>query len=74
MPEYILVHDVRSGGNKAVLVHLKGGRGRTFEPYETHYPESGWAEQEPEDWWRAIALTTRRLLEKTAVQPNRRVP
>jgi len=71
MDRYILAHDVGTGGNKAVLVDLKGRLcGTAFEPYKTYYPKPGWAEQEPEDWWRAIALTTRRLLEETGLSPQ----
>ena len=71
MDKYILAHDVGTGGNKAVLVDLKGRvRGKTFEPYKVYYPQPGWAEQEPEDWWRAVALTTRHLLQETGVSPK----
>ncbi len=71
MSKFIIAHDVGTGGNKAVLVTPDGSIcGGDFEPYDVHYPKLGWAEQEPEDWWRAVSLTTRRLLEKTGVQPQ----
>ena len=35
-----------------------------FIPYDTIYPQAGWHEQRPEDWWDAVAAG-RKLLEKT---------
>ncbi len=71
MAEYIIAHDVGTSGNKAVLVDAEGRvRGKCFEHYKTYYPNPGWAEQEPVDWWRAVSRTTRLLLEQTAVSPS----
>ena len=33
-----------------------------FVPYETTYPQAGWHEQRPVDWWRAVVESTHRLL------------
>ena len=69
MTEYIIAHDVGTGGNKAVLVDPAGRvHGSVFEPYETRYPRLHWAEQAPADWWRAVTTSTRRLLEQTGVR------
>ena len=32
--------------------------------YPVHFPQSGWVEQNPEDWWRAMSVATRQLLEQ----------
>ena len=37
-----------------------------FEPTPLHLSPGGGAEQDPDDWWRALVATTRRLLERTA--------
>ena len=43
---YILAFDLGTGGNKSVLYHSDGTLiGSAFSPYDTYYPESGWAEQ-----------------------------
>jgi xylulokinase len=42
-----------------------------FEPYPTSYPRPLWAEQDPGDWWRAIAVTTRRVLESAKTPPSK---
>lgn len=71
MDKYILAHDVGTSGNKAVLVDLQGRvRAKCFAPFQVHYPKPCWAEQEPDDWWVAIAQTTRRLLEQTGISPD----
>ena len=63
MADLILAHDLGTTGNKASLFDT-GGRllGSAFVPYGTDYPRPGWAEQDPADWWRAVAASTQRLL------------
>lgn len=71
MPKYIIAHDVGTSGNKAVLVDTEGCvHGKTFESYKIYYPKPDWAEQEPADWWKAVAHTTKLLLEQTGVSPS----
>jgi len=69
--QYIVSHDVGTGGTKAVLVDAAGRtRHSCFEGYEVHYPRPHWAEQDPEDWWRAVTTSTRRLLEESGTAPG----
>jgi len=71
MPELILAHDVGTSGNKAVLVDTEGNvRATAFADYPIHYPRSDWAEQDPEDWWAAVASTSRQVLERAAASPG----
>jgi len=71
MDQYIIAHDVGTSGNKAVLVGTDGRiHGKCSAPLQVHYPGAGRAEQEPADWWKAIAETTRGLLQQTGVSPN----
>lgn len=53
--EQVLVGiDVGTTGVKAVAVSLSGKViGRAEIGYELQIPRPGWAEQDPEDWWRA---------------------
>ena len=52
---WFLGMDVGTGGTRAVLVDgagkLVGGASSEHAAFRTPYP--GWAEQDPEDWWRA---------------------
>jgi xylulokinase len=47
--------DVGTGGTRAVLVNAEGklvaSAAREHAPFRS--PQPGWAEQDPEDWWRA---------------------
>ncbi|MGQ9492519.1 MAG: xylulokinase [Anaerolineae bacterium] len=71
MTQYIIAHDVGTGGNKAVLVDTEGNVYATaFAPYPISYPCPDWAEQEPEDWWHAVTITTRQVLEQAKVAPG----
>jgi len=68
MAQFILAHDVGTGGNKAVLVDTTGKIYSTsFESYSVHYPHQNWAEQNPEDWWGAILKSTQILLQKSGL-------
>lgn len=70
--DLILAHDLGTTGNKATLIDT-GGRllASAFHGYDTAYPEVGWAEQSPEDWWEAFRVTTGRLLHESRVDPAR---
>jgi xylulokinase len=46
--------DVGTTGVKAVAIAPDGSlQARAERPYELSTPRAGWAEQDPEDWWRA---------------------
>ncbi|GAK60100.1 hypothetical protein U27_07088 [Candidatus Vecturithrix granuli] len=38
--------------------------------YDTYYPYQNAAEQAPDDWWQAVVLTIREILEKTRIQSS----
>ena len=68
MPNYVIAHDLGTTGNKATLYDREGHLvGASFQGYDTEYAHTGWAEQNPEDWWQAVCLSTRLLLSETGV-------
>jgi xylulokinase len=70
LAKYIIAHDVGTSGDKAVLVDTAGKvRTTAFAPYAIHYPCPDWAEQQPEDWWHAVAETTRLVMDKSGISP-----
>ena len=71
MEKYILSHDMGTGSDKAVLVDYEGViRGTAVEPYPTFYPNPAWVEQNPDDYWQAVARSSRAIIEKTGISPS----
>ena len=70
---WFLGMDVGTGGTRAVIVDangkLIGGASSEHAPFRTPHP--GWAEQDPEDWWRAAQEAIRGAL---AAAPEPRQP
>ena len=64
---WFLGMDVGTGGTRAVVVDgagkLIGGASSEHAPFRTPHP--GWAEQDPEDWWRAAQEAIRGALAST---------
>ena len=51
METYLLAHDLGTSGNKAVLYKADGSLAASVLcEYPTYYPNSGWVEQNPQDW------------------------
>ncbi|MEQ9364873.1 MAG: FGGY-family carbohydrate kinase [Leptospirales bacterium] len=67
----ILAVDLGTSGCKTALVDLSGRvRGWEFAPVDLHVIAGHGAEQNPEDWWRALLTTAERLIQKSAVDPR----
>ena len=70
MADLILAHDLGTSGDKATLYTAAGTRlGSVTAAYPSNFFNGCWAEQEPDDWWRAVCDSTRRLLAETKVDP-----
>jgi xylulokinase len=66
--KYILAFDLGTSGPKVGLVSIQGEvLDCEIEATELHLFPHGGAEQDPEDWWRAIKKATHRLLAKKLV-------
>ncbi len=64
MAKYLLAHDLGTSGNKATLFDVNGKLVKSvIASYNTHYYNGTWAEQNPEDWWRAVCDSTKELLQ-----------
>jgi len=68
MARYILSHDIGTSSDKAVLVDFDGEVVATCsEPYPTYYPQPAWVEQDPEDYWKAVCKTSKKILEENGI-------
>ncbi len=61
---YFMGIDVGTGGTRAVIIDENGRivSSATEEHVPFASPEIGWAEQDPEDWWRACGVAVRKAL------------
>jgi xylulokinase len=65
---YLLGIDIGTSGTKTVLFDYKGNSiASTLFEYPMHQPKAGWAEQEPEDWWKAVCISISEVLSKSGI-------
>ncbi|WP_324825413.1 xylulokinase [Sinanaerobacter sp. ZZT-01] len=66
--EYLLGIDIGTSGTKTVLFDLEANAvaSKTHE-YPLYQEQNGWAEQEPEDWWEAVKVGIRSVLEQSGI-------
>ena len=72
MSKYVLGLDVGTGSSRALLMDASGrvAASATEEHQPFASPQIGWAEQEPEDWWRATGLAVRKSLHQGHVRAD----
>lgn len=67
--KYILAHDLGTSGNKATLFSEEGKMVASITvSYSTYYEVGNRAEQDPEDWWQAVAATTREMVGRVGAE------
>ena len=66
--KYIISHDVGTGGNKAVICDLNGQvLHSNYLPYGISFPNPEWVEQDPDELWRAVAASTRKVIQESGI-------
>ncbi len=69
--KYYLGIDFGGGASKATLLGETGNITATNTvEYPTYYPQAGYVEQNPDDWYRAIRENIAALLKKSGVAPS----
>jgi xylulokinase len=67
---YLLGIDVGTGGTRALIIDAAGlvvsSATEDHQPFAS--PHIGWAEQDPQDWWRACGIAVRKALEKAQLR------
>lgn len=72
----VITYDVGTTGLKTCLFRISAEESVQYlagetDTYELHVLENGGVEQDPEDWWAAMARSTRKLLQKTGLDPSK---
>lgn len=67
---YLLGIDVGTSGTKALVIDADGEVvASATEEYPLHTPRPLWAEQDPQDWWRATVSAIRTAIARAGVAP-----
>lgn len=65
MGKYLIAHDLGTSSDKASLFSTEGRLiGSYTVPYDVHFFGKNCAEQDPEDWWRALCTATNKIIEE----------
>ena len=72
---YLLGYDVGSSSVKASLINAETGRAvaSAFYPkkeMKIEAPRSGWAEQDPNQWWTNLVLATNDVMQSAEIDPS----
>ncbi|MHB1459607.1 MAG: xylulokinase [Armatimonadota bacterium] len=69
--KYFLGIDIGTSGTKTLLIDIEGNKiASATDTYALRTPKPLWAEQDPEDWWKATASTVRSVLSKSGINPS----
>lgn len=69
---YLIGVDIGTLGSKGVVTDLDGNvLAKDFRGHGVIHPKPGWAEHDPEEhWWKDLALISRRITEKSGIDPK----
>lgn len=68
---YLIGIDIGTSGTKTVLFDIEGNTvTSSTREYPMYQPQNGWAEQDPEDWWRAASDTIGEVILKSGINPR----
>ena len=66
--KYLIGIDIGTSGTKTVLFDTKGnGIANCTVEYPMYQPKIGWAEQDPLDWWNAVCVSSKEVVEKSGI-------
>ena len=64
MKKYLLAHDLGTSGNKATLYSTEGELVKScVHSYDMLVSNNNWVEQRPEDFWNAVCISTKELVQ-----------
>ena len=66
--KYLLGIDIGTSGTKTILFDEKGNKICShIVEYDLIQPKNGWAEQDPEQWWKAVKETIKYIVKNTNI-------
>ena len=69
MKQYLLGIDIGTSACKTAVFDEDGHVLATGSgDYPVYYPQQGWAEQNPEEWWAAVCGAIKAMLEKSGIR------
>lgn len=69
--QYVIAHDVGTSSVKTALISQQGEvTVHATSPYDLVYPQPGWVEQNPEDYWNGSVQNTRTILAESGIDPG----
>ncbi|WDV47188.1 FGGY-family carbohydrate kinase [Clostridiaceae bacterium M8S5] len=74
MENYVIAYDVGTTGIKTCVFRISEEINLVASAlcgYNLHVIENGGVEQDPDDWWRAMCKTTREVIEKIKISPEK---
>lgn len=67
--KYVMGCDGGTGGMRVGIYELDGTEiAFATTEYETKHPHPGWAEQNPKDWWNAMASSVRKAIDQAGIK------
>ena len=71
MAVYLLGIDIGTSSCKAALFREDGTVAASGgSDYPVSYPQRGWAEQDPENWWQGVCRAVRNMLSESGIDPS----
>lgn len=69
--KYLLGIDIGTSACKVAVFDRNGGvKASVSEDYPVYYPREGWAEQDPQEWWRAVCGAIQKVLQNGRIAPE----
>lgn len=69
--KYVIAHDIGTGSVKTAIITTDGDIiCSASESYPFFYPQPGWVEQKPDDYWNASVKSTRNVMKESGISPE----
>lgn len=70
--QYLLGIDIGTSACKAALFSEEGtAEAAVSKAYPVYYPKPGWAEQNPDEWWKAVCDAVRKVLKDSQIAQSK---